>query len=305
MLPNFIIIGAQKSASTFMQRCLSDHPQVFIPKAEIPFFESPEYSPLKINEFEALFSGVDPNTIKAIGIKRPDYLGKGECASRIHYHLPGSKLIVVLRNPVERALSAYFHFMRWGFIPIAPFEEGILKLLKGVYEKDFPRSRQIIEYGFYHKHLARYLELFAKDQIMILLHDDIKLNRLRQLRKSYEFLGVDQNYVPKVLNRRPQASIYSMPRLRFISDLNRLKYQYDSDRSRYTERSLNLLEDITYRLMQGFDWLFLSKIFRASKPKMRAELTKSLFEIYEEDIGNLEILLSRKLDHWHPSCQKR
>ena len=121
MLPNFVIIGAQKSASTFLQVCLSEHPDVFMPPGETPFFESPDYENSDISRLESLFNN---RSESKLGIKRPSYIGKPEVPKRIEYHLPDAKLIAVLRNPIDRAVSAYFHYINNGFIPCINLEKG-------------------------------------------------------------------------------------------------------------------------------------------------------------------------------------
>ena len=80
MLPNFIVVGAQKSASTFVQVCLAEHPDIFMPSTEIPFFVSPDYEQKSINNLKHFFIG---RTEKMLGIKRPDYIGKPEVPERI------------------------------------------------------------------------------------------------------------------------------------------------------------------------------------------------------------------------------
>jgi hypothetical protein len=126
MLPNFVIIGAQKSASTFLQVCLSDHPNVFLPNGETPFFESPDYEQSNVSDLERIF---EKRSEKRIGIKRPNYIGKPEVPKRIEFHLPHAKLIAVLRNPIDRAISAYYHNINYGFIPPINVENGIRKII--------------------------------------------------------------------------------------------------------------------------------------------------------------------------------
>lgn len=127
MLPNFIIIGAQKSASTFLQACLNDHPDIYMPYGETPFFESPDYERNNIRDLEKIFVDRDE---KCIGIKRPTYIGKPEVPERILAHLPNAKLIAVLRNPIDRAISAYFHNINYGFIPAIDVETGSKSLFR-------------------------------------------------------------------------------------------------------------------------------------------------------------------------------
>src|SRR5690348_3927297 len=106
--PNFLIIGAEKAGTTFLHQALRLHGDVFMPSDEIPFFEDPDYgAPGAWQEFSKLF---EPGAGKrAIGLMRPNYLHKPECPARIHKHFPDAKLVVMLRDPVERAISAYNH----------------------------------------------------------------------------------------------------------------------------------------------------------------------------------------------------
>ena len=119
MLPKFAIIGAQKSATTFIHRCLSDHPEVFMPSGEISYFEDPDYQESSFDEFLDLFADAKQNQLK--GIKRPTYLHKPECPVRIKKIIPDVKLIVVLRNPIDRFISAYFHCIKFNFLPVIDY----------------------------------------------------------------------------------------------------------------------------------------------------------------------------------------
>lgn len=152
MLPNFLLIGAQKSATTFVHRCLCEHPNVFMPSGEIPFFKDPDYSQSDIESFERLFEKGYHK--KAIGIKRPDYLHKPECPERIHRHIPSARLIAILRDPVDRAISAYYHNAKMGFAPLKHVNTGLLEVINGRHAEKYPRAAEIVEFGFYHKHLT-------------------------------------------------------------------------------------------------------------------------------------------------------
>lgn len=229
MLPNFIIVGAQKSASSFIHACLMEHPEIFMPSEEVSFFESPDYEQKSIEDLKKLFVG---RTEKMIGIKRPTYIGKPEVPGRIRIHLPDAKLIAVLRNPIDRAVSAYYHNIKYGFIPGIDIEKGMNLLLDGAYEKTFKRAHEIIDFGFYYKYLKQYQWFFDNDRFIILLYEDIIADKLSAIQKVYSFLDVKSSYVPKAINSRPQAVIYSIPRLHFLSLRNTFLYKYNYDRTR-------------------------------------------------------------------------
>ncbi len=297
MLPNFLIIGAQRAGSTFVHECLEEHPDVFMVPGEISFFEDPDYLQSNINQFEELFDNVSQE--KAIGIKRPAYLPKPECPERIYKHMPNAKLIVILRNPVERAISAYFHQMRNSFIPIKPVEEGMTKVINGEYKDSYPRSKEIIDFGFYHQHLMRYLRYFDTNQILVMLYSDIKVSPLESVKQIYRFLEINDEYIPKALKSKPQSSLYSLTRLRTLAISNPFIYTYNKDRTRlYVKQRQTLLGRLINRMVSLTDGLLLSRICSNSKPELSTNLKNRLFKIYEEDINRLEDFLGRKLTNW-------
>ncbi|MGH8658895.1 MAG: hypothetical protein ACREV4_10620 [Gammaproteobacteria bacterium] len=117
---------------------------------ELPFFDDPDYGGSTFEKFSELFTAGKGK--QAIGFKRPSYLAKAECPERICRHLPSAKLIAVYRNPIERSVSAYFHYMRGGHIPVRALQ-GMADILDGRYEGVYPAGADIIEYGLYSKHL--------------------------------------------------------------------------------------------------------------------------------------------------------
>ena len=296
MLPNFLIIGAQKSASTFIHICLADHPEIFIPPGEIPYFENPDFEQISFDEFKNIFKNVTDE--KAVGIKRPNYLAKGECPERIHHVIPKAKLIVVLRDPVARAISAYFHYIRDGFIPPRPLEEGMQDLLDGRYQKTFPRAQEIIDFGFYYQHMQRYFAFFDTEQVLILFHKKILQNKLEQIQRIYRFLDVNDSYVPEQqLDQRPQSAIYPLSRLKFIGFGNKHRYTYNAERTRLFLKTQTFSDRAICKGIYMMDRLFLSYLFPNHKPSLSDCLKKRLYSLYKEDMRNLEELLQPKYEY--------
>jgi hypothetical protein len=295
-LPNFLIIGAQKSASTFIHQCLAEHPEVFMPLEEISYFEDPDYQQTDPRQFERLFSNV--KTEKAIGIKRPNYLAKPEVPDRIKELLPNAKLIAVLRNPVARAVSAYFHYANNGFIPAGPIEVSMSKLLDGDYTKSRPKAQEILEYGFYCKHLKRYLSLFDREQMLILFHEDVARDNLGGVQKTYRFLEIDESYVPRQLSNRPQAVIYSLARIRLLRLRNSHLFTYNSDKTRLFVKKQGALDKAICRTIDTADRFVLSRVFGNDKPRLSDGLRRRLYSLYEKDIADLEALLRVDLKIW-------
>lgn len=298
MLPNFVIIGAQKSASTFLQSCLSEHPDCFLPKGETPFFESPDYENSALVDLEKHFEN---RSEKCLGIKRPNYIGKPEVPKRILHHLPDAKLIAVLRNPIDRAISAYYHYINGGFIPPVDIEIGMHKLLSdSSFVERYKRSTEIIEFGFYYKYLNQYKAYLENNQLLVLLHDDILGEPLQCVQKTYKFLGIDDSFVPESLNSRPQKVMYNLPRLKLLSLRNRFMYTYNKERTRLFPKKMNKFEKIVVKIINKLDTVVLSNFLQNKKPKVSLKLKQKLYETYKDDIQLLENFICRKLDIWHP-----
>lgn len=297
MLPSFIIIGAQKSATTFVHHCLSEHPDVFMPSEEIPFFEDPDYSQSDIESFKGLFKYGSYQ--KAIGFKRPTYLSRAEVPDRIHKHIPFARLITVLRNPIERAISAYYHYLLMGFGPIKNCNIGLLEIIRGKHTTQFPRTSEIIEFGFYYKHLIRYLECFDRERMLILLHDDIKTDALGIMKKIFRFLEIDEGYVSRLLNTRPMSTIYPVSRIRMLTLRNSIVYTYDVNRMRlFAKQKISLTGSVIVRFINFIDSKILYRALGNTKPNLSLELREALSAVYESDILKLEELLGISLSNW-------
>lgn len=303
MLPDFVIIGAQKAGSTFFLRCLAQHPSVFMPPHEVRFFEDPDYGNGDPARLAALFASVGTET--ALGIKRPGYLARPEVPPRIHRLLPGARLVAILRDPVERAISAYFHHMRTGFLPLRPLEDGMTEILERGGLTSHPRAREVLEFGFYHRHLDRYLGLFDLRQLMIVLFEDVTANPAGTLREAYRFIGVDEGFEPPALGERrggnPNPGIHSLARLRLLSVRNPLRYRYDGSHSRRVLQSRpGILARAVSRSVETIDRRLLAPLVGDCPVVPSAGLRRRLYELYAEDIDRLEVLLDRPLDAWRP-----
>ncbi len=298
MLPNFIIIGAQKSASTFLQVCLNDHPDIYMPQEETPFFQSPDYEQSSIRDLDKSFCG---RSEKCLGIKRPDYIGRPEVPKRIATDLPDAKLIAVLRTPIDRAVSAYYHNMKGGFIPLMDVEIGMRKLIsEPSFSEQYRRSPEIIEYGYYFKYLSKYENYWQKGHLLILLHEDIVSNPLKAIQKAYDFLGVSSAFVPKSLNSRPKKMRYNLKRLKFLTLRNRFLFVYNQDRTRSFYKKMTLIDKAVAGAITVIDRGVISRILADSRPEIGSELRRILYEIYASDIESLEGFLGRDLSSWRP-----
>src|SRR5215210_1250841 len=137
-MPNFLIIGAEKSGTTALYHYLKQHPQVYMSPVKEPGFFSYEegqkpisagparFTSERITDIEAyqrLFRGISDE--KAVGEETPAYIANPEAPARIRRYIPDAKLIAILRDPTERAYSNYLHARWLGFEPIPDFARAL------------------------------------------------------------------------------------------------------------------------------------------------------------------------------------
>jgi len=293
---NFVIVGAQKAGTSFLHNCLMDHPDLSMPDEELVIFENPYYSDKSLKDLEMKLSSCGSGSLK--GIKRPSYLAKEEAAKLIYDYSKNTRIIMILRNPVERAYSAYFHLMKMGLSPIIDPKKGLSKILKDGELKGYPRTKEILPFGLYSQHVERYLKLFPKKNVKIMFYYELKRNKKSFIASVYNFLGVDSTFAPESINIRPQKSIYSIPRLKFKSFYLPLLYCYDKNRLTLTPRKQNTFTSALISVFKEFDRVVLKKIFNRENKYISKPLYDKLYEYYKEDILRLEKLLSKNLEIW-------
>lgn len=293
---DFAVVGTQKAGSTFILKNLKDHPQIYMPDGEVPYFENPDFFGEQKLDF---YFKKKSYTLELLGIKRPNYFEKKEVPARLFANNSKIKLIVFLRNPVERAISAYFHGMKMGFLPILPINEGLSKILEGDegFQKTYPYCKELINHGYYSQHLQKYLKYFKKENIYIGFMEEIKNKPLETIQNLYNFLGVDKDFVPAYLNEKPMASIYSSVRLKYRQLITFLTFSYSDDKKRMHKKS-GVLFYILRKLLFGIDRLILQNMLVEKKPKINDFLKEKMLNIYLFDIKNLETILNKKLDFW-------
>lgn len=295
LLPNFAIIGAQKSASTFVQRSLVDHPEVGMPPGETRAMEDPWYSE---QSFDSLMRDLARQFGEkvAVGIKRPDCLAIQSSAIRLKKHLPDAKLVIILRNPIDRAISAYYHYMRYDMLPLLEVNRGLSEIMDGGIP-DYPFSSSVLTYGLYGQSIQRYVGLFSQEQILVLKHDDILKNKKNELKKVFRFLGIAEDHVSKNLNRRSQAVVYSLERLSFLRIRSPFVFQWSEDRSSYEFRFGALSKAVWYAF-EAVDRFLFSKFIASEKPALDENLRQRLVDYYKKDLELAEELTSLDLSRW-------
>jgi Sulfotransferase domain len=201
-LPDFMIIGAPKCGTTSLFQYLGAHPLIENPRRkEIHYFDE------NYHRGDAWYRRRFPFVEKPMltGEATTAYLYAKDAPARAHALVPNAKLIVVLRDPVKRVISHYWHNQTRGRIKV-DFDTYFREALSDNYRnaKDQAESfiRYPVQWGFYKEQVERWLRHYPRKQFLFLRFRDFTNDAPVQINKVFEFLGVDPVAVPtgKVFN---------------------------------------------------------------------------------------------------------
>jgi hypothetical protein len=275
--PTFIGIGGHKCASTWLSECLRYHPEVFMssPK-EIHYFSYNSNHNLEwyLDHFK------DGRTYKARGEFSATYLQYPEVALNIRRSVGEVKIIASLRDPVDRFVSHYKHLYRLG-------EVSHERLDLASFKKVVSSHPELLVRGVYSGYIREFFDTFGKENVFVLLKEDIDDHPRDTVRRLYQYLSVDPDYIPPILNKKVSPGI--VPKIYALELLRVSMYRVLKKTS---PSMLNLIRKTRvaelYRKLNG----------KKNSLKVTSEIRKELQSYYEEDIDELESLIGRDLSYW-------
>ncbi|WP_136810715.1 sulfotransferase family protein [Desulfosediminicola flagellatus] len=288
--PNFFIIGAAKAATTSLWMYLKQHPEIFMPEDiehKEPSYFCNSYGVKKKDKYLHLFESAKSR--KVIGDASNAYLTSPESAKWINEEIPDAKIIVILRNPVDRAYSLYRWMVSHGYEWIYPFEKALKTEFSRKDDMDFMIGNPQYYYnylyfgsGMYFEQLERYYKTFPIAQIKIILLDEIKRDPVGCVRDTYRFLDVDDNYEPtiKIHNKGEFKPVSIKLHFMLRSLENRYRWMRKSAIIKYLFRRNQTLFKLRWETMQGDTKTLLQSKYRA-------------------DIENTSKLIGRDLSSWY------
>ena len=278
-LPTFLIIGAPKAGSTSLYHYVGQHPDVFTSAVKEPGFfwtYKTEGKVETLQEYQKLFKGSE--TFKAVGEGSPTYLFDENAPRLIKELIPGAKLVAILRDPYERAFSDFVFLRLRGQEP----EEAFLRAVHADNGRPAELRFNYIGQGLYHRNLARYLSIFDRDQMKVVLLDDLQTRPDDVVSEVFSFLEVDPSVQVDTTVTLTQSGV---PRLRMIHWLL-------SDRNPVKRWLTPLVPERAQRSMRRVRSANLEK--QTMSPDDRRELASH----FEADLDQLEKLLDRDLSSW-------
>ena len=294
IMPNFLILGAAKAGTTSLHYYLDQHPEIYMSKVkeprffalegETPNFQNPDNlinrtSITELEEYQQLFA--DVSTEKAIGETSPLYLYSAKAVERIKYYIPQAKLIVVLRNPVERAYSCYTHLVREGYESLS-FEAGLATESERI-ANNWAHLWHYRQAGYYYQQVKRYFDCFAPEQIQVYLYEDLNQDSVALVQNVCRFLEVADDFVPDLTRQ----NVSGIPKYKALHHL--------VNRGNSIRKALKrvLPQQLRSTVAQNIrEWNL------QAKPPLTATVAHKLKQQYREDILKLQDLLQRDLVCW-------
>lgn len=289
---DFLCVGAEKSGTTWLAEMLWRHPQVFLPRQkEIHYFnrkfvEDPALDNYNFDKpvrwYFSFFSSADPSQIK--GEICPSYLWDEYAPRRIHELVPDAKIFMILRDPVERTLSAYRFYIQRGIIREKEISRDSL----------LRHANLTLTRSAYFSQVKRYFDLFPAEQLRVYFFDDLRKDPVSFLKQIEHFLGIAEVIPENVMETVYVTGEPALPGLnRFL-----VKFRHQA-RRHFPAFLLDGARRIRLAEM-------LEKLRQANRSRKRPSFKQTLDEqtrqwlreYFYADIERLENLLGVDLSAW-------
>ncbi len=271
--PDFFIVGAPRCGTTSLYEYFKSVPEIFMPSVKEPNFFSVstdrKFFTDAIREKENYLDLFRDSGDKLVGESSPSYLRDPKSAQLIHDVSPNAKIIIILRNPIERAFSHYLLFFNLGTI-----ENSFSHLVNQINNLEDEYSKRIFEAGLYSNQVKKYLNIFGKNQVKILIFEEAFVDFEQTLNDLLRFLGIQR----KVSVENKAQGAHSILKFSFLKPL----LKNDSLRSVAKKIPDNWRRSIIKNLVK-----------ESPKPPLMENEKKILINYYKVDIKNLEKILGR------------
>jgi hypothetical protein len=212
-------------------------------------------------------------------------------------------MIAILRNPVDRAISQYYHLIRSGRLPVAPADDAFAAYLRGDFQPPFAK-RLVLDFGRYAAGIETFGRHFPAEQLLIMTDLDLAAGKREVFRRACRFVGVDNDFVPATIALPRNQGVYFTPILALIQRLNSMGFTFDPQlgtqflRPGVRASAARRLAISTSRLSA-----LLRHFVHAQEPKVSPRIRHALLEYYRQDIDQLEKYTGFDLRAWKSAAQ--
>ena len=307
-IPNFFVVGAPKCGTTSLYYYFSQHPEIYLSpikeplffakdiverhnkcSPKDPYFDSENYFKrssfyfvhiaylTQLEHYLELFRNVKEE--KAIGEMAVLNLFSKVAANEIFTFNPNAKIIIILRNPVNRTFSHFNAELRDGRVLNDKFIKGVME--------DYERGeggckKHFIEQSLYYEQIKRYLNIFPKNNVKVVLYEDYKKDIRRFCSDLFEFIGVSPDVEINFVSRKNQSFT---PKFHKVNSLAK----------RFRRRFKTFFPKGISPFLKGiYNFLIMEK----NKPLLSGEERAYLLSFFKEDILKTQELINRDLSQW-------
>jgi len=296
--PNFFIVGAPKCGTTAMNEYLKQHPEIFIPDIkEVHYFGSDlkfritGWERPRREDYLGLFEKAQ--NYKAIGEASVWYLYSETAAKEIKLFNPAARIVIMLRNPVDMIYSLHSQYVYEGNEDISEFGAALDAEEKRKQGERIPAHTYLIGSLFYtdvakySKQVQRYIEIFEREKILVIIYDDFRENAAGEYKKTLRFLNVDDNFEVDMKVINPSKIVRSRDLQRIMMNPPKMLLRVGS----HLKIPLKM-QSIAMEKIRAFNTRY------KKRSSMDMELRQALKREFRDDVERLSLLLGRDLSFW-------
>jgi hypothetical protein len=289
----FMIIGAQRAATSSLYIALQQHPDIYLPSVKEPEYFTRDEFYRKGEKYLNMFYH-DLKKEKLVGGANAHLMYFPNTVERLKTHNFSMKHIAILRNPVDRAYSA-FHFARSRNVEsCVTFEEALQKESTRLHGKYKERSElTYLSHGYYAAQLKRFFDSFGINNVFIIWFEDIRIDFMGVLKKTLIWLGTGSDAIqPEQFER---VNVASSPRFK---TLQKILYPGNSRAASLFRKIIPGTIRYLYHVHVKNPLARVNSEAYSYEP-MNEETRKRLIEYFRPVNAELEKLVDKDLSHWN------
>jgi hypothetical protein len=286
---NCFLIGAQKAGTSSFYNWISQHPEIEGPEEmkDTHFFTLDRYFQKGSNWLESFYNYKKDASVRLQGAVNYIYLE--EAPAKIFSYNPESKFILILRDPVKRAFSAFKYFEKLG-VEKRLFDKSVEdESINPTNDDHFRYNLTYISHGYYYRQLQLWLKHFRKEQFCILIYEELFKDPGKYLKQVFEFLEVDPEFVPVLARKNETGEVK-------FKGLNNLVFSTPKLKGFLKQVKLDRIIPFSMRV-RFLNWLRdwnTSKTIR-KEASLSREKYEQLRRNYDDDVAGLSQLLNKNL----------
>lgn len=288
---DFVIAGAARSGTTSLHRHLARHPSIFLPTAkELAFFANPAGDARQAELVASFYRTARPE--QRVGLTDANLLLVAEAGARLAEHNPAMRVLAILRNPVDRAYSAYWFCRLRGWESASSFEDGLARERQGLTTRYDQVNFGYLEHGRYATHLGPIVAALGRDRVHLLLTEDLATDPESALAAVFAHLDVDPDRAeidPGRKHNRSKAVRYPRLGAWLEAGLGPVRWLL---RHSVPVRGRHWLRHHVVRRARAFNRKSVDV------PPMNPETRARLIAHFRPLNNDLEALIGRDLIHW-------